>query len=546
MHLFGSSVCSVIERCLRSIIWISSLDQVMTDQDISLLDMMKYFFVCGGLLFVRYVVCSKRHVWAYHSGFLERINKLATIQKQWLQHNRIAGRDRNKIFKTTQDIQELGSLIEKCQARVAIDLVPGILSVIIGFVQLIRYITPPVSYFCICYLLGLEYLYTICVDYQNQKDDEATKLIRATRSKMYASASESIQNRELIISLERIGYEIDIFENMSSISFSHEMNGTRIFNWLSSMTHWMSKLVYIGILIISRNYIEKDSHMLWVLYFAQEIRNGCQEIHTYYKYLRRRNELAREIYHIIDENDTYPVVNISNTIKVKSLSYSYGDKKILDNLSFPDKVFIKNRYTVVMGKNGSGKSTLCKILSGYLKNINLEDGGSFSCPPPNRILVCEQHPLLFESQTVLYNIAYGTDDIYQEKYLTNKEFYREVAKSLDMESFIDNDTTVSTLSGGERQKVCLLRAYVRSIQNQNNVDLLILDEWDSALDLDSRQKGFQLIEEIMDSTHCQVVWVSHTEIPYLIKSDKATGIILDSGKHYVYGKYSEMWNKYSS
>ena len=52
---------------------------------------------------------------------------------------------------------------------------------------------------------------------------------------------------------------------------------------------------------------------------------------------------------------------------------------------------------------------------------------------------------------------------------------------------------VYKLSGGERQKICLLRAYIYSQYNNN---LLLLDEWDSALDNHSKNVGFEIIEKI--------------------------------------------------
>ena len=545
MYLFYSAICSIMERSLRSIIWINSLDQVMTDPQVSFAQMGKHFIISGGLLFIRYLICSKRHIWAYHSGFQERNTRLAGIQREWLQADASRTQNRNEVFKMTQDIRELGHLIAESHARIAIDLVPGIVSVVIGCLQLIRYIDCPVSYYSILYIIGLEYIYTLSVKYQNQKDTQATLLVRDTQSRMFACAAESIQNKELVLSLGRVAYELDIFKSLCWVSFSNEMERTRIFNWISSMTHWMSQLVYIGILIITRPYIDQKTHMLWILYFTKEIRNGFQEIYHYFKRIRHRVELYLSIQDKIVNTSNTSKITIGNKIKINSLSYRYGDEKVIDNLSFSEDVFNSNRYTIIMGKNGSGKSTLCKILSGCITDIEIAKHGCFMRPESNNCLVCEQHPQVFESQSVLYNIAYGTDDIYQKRYLDNQGFYRDISQYLDMESFIDHDTLVSSLSGGERQKVCLLRAYVRSIQCQDDIKFLILDEWDSALDLYSRQIGFRLIEEIVESTHCRVIWVSHTEIPNLLDSEHAMGLILDSGKNHVYGRYSEMWNKYS-
>lgn len=153
--------------------------------------------------------------------------------------------------------------------------------------------------------------------------------------------------------------------------------------------------------------------------------------------------------------------------------------------------------------------------------------------------MCEQNPNLFESKSVLYNIAYGTDDIYQDKYLQKLDFYREIADNIEMGQLLE--TPCCKLSGGERQKTCLLRAYLRSIQKQQEVDLLILDEWDSHLDVESKRQGLRLIQEIMDSTRCAVIWVSHNYIPELPSNTRA--VILQSNR-VIEGSYQEVWKQH--
>ena len=77
------------------------------------------------------------------------------------------------------------------------------------------------------------------------------------------------------------------------------------------------------------------------------------------------------------------------------------------------------------------------------------------------------------------------------------------------------------------------------IQKKKEVDLLLLDEWDSHLDVESRQRGFRLIQEIMETTGCTVVWVSHNYIPELGTSARA--VILESNQ-VIEGDYADIWN----
>ena len=53
-----------------------------------------------------------------------------------------------------------------------------------------------------------------------------------------------------------------------------------------------------------------------------------------------------------------------NILEVKNLSFSYGDKKVLDDISF--KIDYGEKV-IIIGPNGCGKTTLLRIISGYLK-----------------------------------------------------------------------------------------------------------------------------------------------------------------------------------
>ncbi|MEM4155361.1 MAG: ABC transporter ATP-binding protein, partial [Archaeoglobaceae archaeon] len=51
-------------------------------------------------------------------------------------------------------------------------------------------------------------------------------------------------------------------------------------------------------------------------------------------------------------------------VEAKNLSYSYGKKKALENLSFK---IDDGEFIAVLGPNGAGKTTLLKCLLGLLK-----------------------------------------------------------------------------------------------------------------------------------------------------------------------------------
>lgn len=58
---------------------------------------------------------------------------------------------------------------------------------------------------------------------------------------------------------------------------------------------------------------------------------------------------------------------MSNLLQVNSLSYSYGAKKILDDISFSMK---EGEFVAIVGPSSCGKTTLLKLVAGILPNDN--------------------------------------------------------------------------------------------------------------------------------------------------------------------------------
>ncbi len=57
-------------------------------------------------------------------------------------------------------------------------------------------------------------------------------------------------------------------------------------------------------------------------------------------------------------------MGIINAISIKNLSFSYGEKPILQDINLN---FEQGKFIAVLGKNGSGKTTLLKLISGLIK-----------------------------------------------------------------------------------------------------------------------------------------------------------------------------------
>jgi phospholipid/cholesterol/gamma-HCH transport system ATP-binding protein len=159
-------------------------------------------------------------------------------------------------------------------------------------------------------------------------------------------------------------------------------------------------------------------------------------------------------------------MNPSDTIiDVKNLVYRIRGRAILDGITFsvcPGCIF------GVMGMSGTGKSTLLKCLMGLLcaDSGEIHVGGDPITGVPERDLapvrskmgMCFQYAALFDSMTVVENVAFG---LHRHTHLGPDEIARRVSDALARVGLHDiGDLMPAQLSGGMRKRVGIARALV--------------------------------------------------------------------------------------
>jgi len=148
----------------------------------------------------------------------------------------------------------------------------------------------------------------------------------------------------------------------------------------------------------------------------------------------------------------------------------------------------------LIGPNGCGKSSLTKLIAGILK----ADGGKIDTPLASRdITMVTQKPYIMDD-TVFNNLAYPLR-------LRGVRHYRELCgEYLGEIGFTEKrNQQARGLSGGEKQKLALLRAMIF------NPKLVILDEAMTDLDLDSLDLFVGKILERQRQTPTVWIIISH-------------------------------------
>ncbi len=199
--------------------------------------------------------------------------------------------------------------------------------------------------------------------------------------------------------------------------------------------------------------------------------------------------------------------------KVKELSFYYGEKEVVKQVSIP---IYKNAITALIGPSGCGKTTLLRCFNRmhdlypgnryqgeiwlYPENQNILHGEVDPIEVRMRIGMVFQKPNPFP-KSIFENVAYGLRvrgvrrrshiETAVEQALTQAGLFEEVKDRLD--------SNATALSGGQQQRLCIARALA------TEPEIVLLDEPTSALDPISTAHIEELVTELKKSVTILIV-----------------------------------------
>lgn len=199
----------------------------------------------------------------------------------------------------------------------------------------------------------------------------------------------------------------------------------------------------------------------------------------------------------------------------------------------------KGSMTCIVGPSGSGKSTILRMISGLIElddakennsDVKTEiilDGKDITFLPPSKrdCGMVFQNSALFLHMNVEENIAYGLKCRGMSK-SEWKPLVREYLEKVKLSGY--EKRNVSTLSGGEAQRVALARTLIVKPK------LILFDEPLSALDAPLRKQLAQEIRELQKQYQFTAIMVTHDVNEAKSISDKI--ILIKNGRNVWEGK----------
>jgi ABC-type bacteriocin/lantibiotic exporter with double-glycine peptidase domain len=264
---------------------------------------------------------------------------------------------------------------------------------------------------------------------------------------------------------------------------------------------------------------------------------------------------ADRLFQILDlegeknQNTGIGISRITHDIHFQNVEFRYGSRPLLFkglNFSVP-----RSSMTGIVGKSGCGKSSIASLLMGIYPPrkgrilVNNCDINQLNKNHLRRVLaMVPQQPELLTG-TIIDNISPGekypdTDRIMQ---ISAQTGLTEFLNGLPGGIYTELGEQGFTLSGGERQRIAIARALYR------RPEILILDEFTSALDSEAEQEMIKLIHS-MKSQGMTLIVISH-KLQIVRQADHIIlindGMVSESGHHdKLYGsggQYRQFWEQ---
>lgn len=195
---------------------------------------------------------------------------------------------------------------------------------------------------------------------------------------------------------------------------------------------------------------------------------------------------------------------MAELLRFNKVSFEVNNQKILHNINF---TINQGELVSISGPSGSGKSTILKLISHLISSTTgqiIYHNQAIETLPyaayRRDVSYCFQSPQLF-GETVRDNFVFPAQ-------IRDEELNEEQAINLLAEmqlNYIDLDKEINSLSGGEKQRIALIRNLLYPPK------VLLLDEITASLDNETSQVIWHWLLEQAKKHDVTLIWVSHKQ-----------------------------------
>ncbi|WP_276359261.1 ABC transporter ATP-binding protein [Daejeonella sp. H1SJ63] len=301
-------------------------------------------------------------------------------------------------------------------------------------------------------------------------------------------------------------------------------------------------LFYGGTLILEEGSDLQGAEFIGYIIIFSQIINPAKAISEAFGNISQGVSAGERVFQLLDapESITDIVNPVSKTsfekeIEVKDVSFAYGEKQVLNSISF---TISKGSTIALVGPSGGGKTTMMDLLPRFMDPANGKisiDGIDIKDIRMKEVRalmgIVNQESILF-NDTIFNNIAFGRE--------ASEEQVIEAARIANAHEFIKQtsegyQTNIGDrgmkLSGGQKQRICIARAVLA------NPPILLLDEATSALDTESEKIVQNALKNLMKNRTSVVI--AH-RLSTIQEADQI--LVLENGRIAEQGTHNELIN----
>lgn len=299
----------------------------------------------------------------------------------------------------------------------------------------------------------------------------------------------------------------------------------------------------VGFLVLFYEYFNR----LWEA--IREFSESTQQYVDARYGIARMMQILQEPIGISDEHGKRDMPAGWNTLHLEKVSFAYGTKQVLQDLTFDIR---RGEKIGIVGLSGAGKSTLIKLLLKEYENFS--GAITFDDVPIQDIRKSSYfgHTAVVLQDTEVFNFSLRDNiTIANMRRAADVELFERSMEIAHVTDFIHKlpegiDTLIGEkgikLSGGERQRLGIARAIFKE------PELLLLDEATSHLDVESEEKIQDSLHQFFETVTAVVIAHRLTTIRQMDRIlVMEGGRIVESGSfdelYATKGRFFELWEK---
>ena len=241
------------------------------------------------------------------------------------------------------------------------------------------------------------------------------------------------------------------------------------------------------------------------------------------------------------------IERIDGDVEIRNVTFRYGNRKpVLNNVSFS---IPKGHKVAIVGESGSGKSTIAKLLLKYYEletgsiTIDGVDINEYNNESIRRAVSYVPQTIELFSKSIYDNIRVSkmNSTLEEVKQAAKEADAHEFIKKLPMQYYTYLQEAGNGLSGGEKQRIALARAFLKKS------NFYILDESTSNLDFATENIIFDMIYNKLKNKSMLIIahrLATIKNCDTILVLDN--GEIIEQGTHdellLKEGRYYKLWN----